>query len=172
MWFGITEIRHIVSNIHTYYFNSSLPGQNVRQFGRRQFDMHFLVWKRWNSDSNFTEICFQESNWQYASIGSDNGCTPSRHQVIILTNADPVHSRIYAALGRCVSKMAQFCRLHFEANFPIKICPRIEFSLAFVPYCQNNKPASFAVIARHQTGDKSLSESMFMTFRTWISYYI
>ena len=32
-------------------------------------------------------------------ICSDNGLAPSRRQVIIWTNADPVHRRIYAALG-------------------------------------------------------------------------
>ena len=39
------------------------------------------------------------SNWQYDSIGSDNGLAPSRRQAIILTNADPIHWRIYVALG-------------------------------------------------------------------------
>ena len=39
------------------------------------------------------------SNWQYSSIGSDNGSAPTRRQAIIWTNADPVHRRIYAALG-------------------------------------------------------------------------
>ena len=36
-------------------------------------------------DSNFTEICSRGSNWQYASIGSDNGSVPNR-QAIIWTN--------------------------------------------------------------------------------------
>ena len=52
-----------------------------------------------SSDSNFTEICFQESNWQYACIGSGNGLAPNRRQAIIWTNADPIHWPIYAALG-------------------------------------------------------------------------
>ena len=33
------------------------------------------------------------------SIGSDNGLTPNRRQAIVRTNADLIHSRIYAALG-------------------------------------------------------------------------
>ena len=41
----------------------------------------------------------QESNWQYASIGSGDGLAPNRRQAIIWTNADPVRWRIYAALG-------------------------------------------------------------------------
>ena len=40
-----------------------------------------------------------ESNWQYVSIGSDDGLASSRRQVIIWSIADPVHWRIYAALG-------------------------------------------------------------------------
>ena len=44
--------------------NSSPPAQNGRHFGRRQFQMHFLEWKWRNSDSIFTDICSQESNWQ------------------------------------------------------------------------------------------------------------
>ena len=39
------------------------------------------------------------SNWQYASIGSDNGLALCRRQAIIWINADPIHWRIYAALG-------------------------------------------------------------------------
>ena len=34
----------------------------------------------------FAEICSQESNQQYPSIGSDNGLAPSRRQAIIWTN--------------------------------------------------------------------------------------
>ena len=44
--------------------NSSPPGQNGHHFSRRHFQMHYLEWKWYNSDSNFTEICSQESNWQ------------------------------------------------------------------------------------------------------------
>ena len=33
------------------------------------------------------------------SIGLDNGLAPNRRQAIIWTTADPVHRRIYAALG-------------------------------------------------------------------------
>ena len=34
------------------------------------------------------------------SIRLDNGLAPNSPQAIILTNADPIHWRIYAALGR------------------------------------------------------------------------
>ena len=33
------------------------------------------------------------------STGLDNGLAPNKRQAIIWTNADPVHWRIYAALG-------------------------------------------------------------------------
>ena len=82
------------------HFNSSSPGQNGRHIGRRQFQINFLEWKWWNSDSNFTEICSQEFNWQKASIGSGNGLVPKRWQAITWTNAHTVHWCIYAALGR------------------------------------------------------------------------
>ena len=42
-------------------FTSSPPGQNGRHLDRRQFKMHFLDWKLWNSDSNLVEICHQNS---------------------------------------------------------------------------------------------------------------
>ena len=38
--------------------------------------------------------------WQWASIGLDNGLAPNRRQAIIWTNVDPIHWRMYAALGR------------------------------------------------------------------------
>ena len=45
-------------------------------------------------------MCFvtiNESENKNISGGSDNGSAPNRRQVIIWTNADPVHWRIYAA---------------------------------------------------------------------------
>ena len=46
-----------------------------------------------------TEVCSVGSNWQQPNIGLDNGLAPKRRQAIIWTNADPIHWRIYAALG-------------------------------------------------------------------------
>ena len=66
--------------------NSSSPGQNGRQFGRRHFQMLFLEWKYMNFE-------------QFSSLGSDNGYATTRRQAIIWTNVDPVHRGIYAALG-------------------------------------------------------------------------
>ena len=47
----------------------------------------------------FFYVCTEGSNYQYSSIGSDDGLVPIRWQAIIWTNADPVHWSIYAALG-------------------------------------------------------------------------
>ena len=44
--------------------NLSSSGQNGRHSGRRHFQMPFLVWEWYNSDSNFTEMCSWESKWQ------------------------------------------------------------------------------------------------------------
>ena len=76
----------------TYLNNlTHTPGQNGHHCGRRHVQMDFHEWKWKNSDSNFTESCSQESNWQLTSSGSDNG--------FIWTNVDPVHRRNYAARG-------------------------------------------------------------------------
>ena len=61
--------------------------------------LNFHEWKWWNADSNFTEVCSWWSNWQYPSIGLDNGVALNRRQTIIWTNADPIHWRIYETLG-------------------------------------------------------------------------
>ena len=64
--------------------------------------MHFLQWKLLNFKSNFNEIHVVYSlgsNWQYDSIGSDNGLAPNRRQAIIWTNVGMLYWRIYASLG-------------------------------------------------------------------------
>ena len=48
--------------------------------------MHFLELRYINFDSDFTEVCFQGTNKQYASIGSNNGLVPAKRRAIILTN--------------------------------------------------------------------------------------
>ena len=63
------------------------------------FSNAFLSMKKMYFDSNFTEVCSKGSNWQKVNIGSSNGMALNRRQAITWTNADPVHRRIYAALG-------------------------------------------------------------------------
>ena len=78
-------------------------------YRRRHVQTHFLEWKCLNLKYNFSEISSFGSNWQYVSIGSDNGLVPYRRQAIIWTNADPFHLCIYAALrgDELASKVSQ-----------------------------------------------------------------
>ena len=62
--------------------------------------MHFLIWKC----KNFVKD-FNETNYQYFRIGSDDGLAPSRWQAIIWTNDNPVYWDIYASLSLCELKM-------------------------------------------------------------------
>ena len=36
------------------------------------------IWNFLYLDLNFTDVCSEGSNWQYANIGSDNGLAPDR----------------------------------------------------------------------------------------------
>ena len=64
-----------------------------------QTKVHFLELKLLNFKQNFTEIYSLGSNWQYGSIGSDNGLAPNRRQAIIWSNVGMVHWRIYVSLS-------------------------------------------------------------------------
>ena len=71
---------------------------NWPPFRRRHFQTHFLEWKLSYFNSNFTEICSQRFNCQYANIGSDNGLARSRPQAIMWTKDGLVYWRIYESL--------------------------------------------------------------------------
>ena len=45
------------------------------------------------------EICSLGSNWQYGSIGSENGLAPSKRQAIIWAKVGLAYWRIYASLS-------------------------------------------------------------------------
>ena len=75
--------------------NSSPPGQNGRHFADGIFRCIFV-----NEKFCILIKSSLKSDWQYSSSGSDNGLAPHRRQAIIWTNADLIHWRIYAALGR------------------------------------------------------------------------
>ena len=53
------------------------------------------MWFNWN----FIEICSQQWNWQWASIGSDNSLAPNWRQAIIRTNRGRIYWRMSASLG-------------------------------------------------------------------------
>ena len=54
-------------------------------FSKLYFQMHFREWKCMNFGWYFTEVCSKGPNWQYPSIGSDNGLAPARWKGIIWT---------------------------------------------------------------------------------------
>ena len=54
---------------------------------------YFWIFKR-----NFTEICSLGSNWQYDSIGSDNGLALKRRQAIIWSNVGMFYWPIYVSI--------------------------------------------------------------------------
>ena len=63
-YFPDVYVSHLMCKPMLCWINSSPPEQNGHHFGRRYFQVHFLEWKWENSDSNFTENCSHESNWQ------------------------------------------------------------------------------------------------------------
>ena len=76
--------------LHLLIFCSSSEHNKAKKkwllFRRQHFQMHFLEWKLLNFEQDFTKICSLVSNWQYVSIGSDNGLASNRCQAIIWSN--------------------------------------------------------------------------------------
>ena len=117
-------------------------------------------------------------NWQYVSIGSDNGLIPSRRQAIIWTNADPVQCRIYAALGGdelifvslflyLVHSRRQRIKHHekLTSNFSNKTCV-IVWCLTYRLLHQNNIVADYDVcenvIVRNNQNITYFTKPLFM----------
>ena len=94
-WGGIGI--YISNEITNVIVNSSFPGHIGHYFAYKIFKCIFMNEKNCIS-IRFLEVCSQGPRWQYFNIGSDNGLVPNRRQAIILTNADRIHWRIYAAL--------------------------------------------------------------------------
>ena len=66
------------------------------------FKSQYLQWKCLNFNYNmynFTEVYSQGSNWLQVSTGSGSGLAPNSRETITRINADPIHRRIYTALG-------------------------------------------------------------------------
>ena len=82
-----------------------LPLDKMAAFSKRHVQTHFLEWKYLIFKQNFFEICSLGSNWQYVSIGPDNGLAPFWRQAIIWTDADPVHQRICSIRGRWINSL-------------------------------------------------------------------
>ena len=79
------------------WVNSSSPGQNGPHFADI-FKCIFMN-EKFCVSIWISQVCSQGCNWQHSRIGSGNGLALTRRQAIILTNANPVHRRIYATLG-------------------------------------------------------------------------
>ena len=77
-------------------FNTLSTRQNVRHFAEDIFKCIFFNENNFNS--NFIEVCCQGSNYQYASIGSENGLALNRQLAIIWTKGGLVYWCIYASL--------------------------------------------------------------------------
>ena len=72
------------------FVNTMRPRQNGRHF-----QIHFREWKF----CILIRISLELVQLTKCIIGCGNGLVPSRRQAIIWTNVDPVHRRIYGALG-------------------------------------------------------------------------
>ena len=80
------------------WVNSSPLGQNGRHSACNIFRCIFVNEKFCISIRIALEFVLKGLIYKKNSIGLDNGLAPNR-QVIIWTNADPIHWHIYAALG-------------------------------------------------------------------------
>ena len=70
-----------------------------------------MIWKLQTTFSNLSSrkvfefqlqfhwVCSQGSNWLLVSTGSGSGLAPNRRETITRINVDPIHRRIYTALG-------------------------------------------------------------------------
>ena len=70
---------------HSGCFNT-LRRDKMATISQTTFPCAFPWMKLLVLNYNFTEICSLRSNWQYGSIGSDNGLAPNRRHAIIWTN--------------------------------------------------------------------------------------
>ena len=89
---------HIVAVWIVLGINTLRPTQNSRHFADNTFKCIFFN-DNLNFEWNFTEICSLWFDWQYDSIGSDNGLAPNRRQAITWTNVGMFYLRINASLG-------------------------------------------------------------------------
>ena len=85
--------------IHGMYCLTHLSLDKMAAISQKTLSDAFWWMENFYFDSNFTEVCSQGSNKHWGSTESGNGLAPYRRQAITWINADPVHRRIYAALG-------------------------------------------------------------------------
>ena len=96
--FWIDELIHLYS---IYISSMNIEFHLWYENYRRHFQI-YLQWKCLNFNYNmynFTEVYSQGSNWLQVSTGLGSGLAPNRRETITRINADPIHRRIYTALG-------------------------------------------------------------------------
>ena len=108
-------------------FNTLRPAQNGWHFVDNIFKCCWIKCLYFNYYySNFTEVCFQRSNWQHITLGSGNGLAPNRWQAITWTNRDPDTWCCVASLGHNelthlpLDKMAAISQMAFLNAIPWK----------------------------------------------------
>ena len=62
----------------------------MASLSKRLLQIHFLIWKSFYFDSNFSEIRSQEPIKQKAGIGLDKALVPNMQQAIIWNNSGVV----------------------------------------------------------------------------------
>ena len=101
------------SNDITKLVNTSRPRQNGRHVAD-DISSAFSWMKIFEFRLKFHWIMFLTVNWQYGSIGSDDGLAPTRRQAIIWTNDGQVWWRIYASLG--LNELSNLITIKLWAN--------------------------------------------------------
>ena len=81
------------------YFTSYPPGKNGRHFADDIFKCIFVNEKFCILIKISLKFVLGVSNWQEPNVCLENSLGPNRREAIIWTNTDPIHWRIYAALG-------------------------------------------------------------------------
>ena len=96
---------------------------------RKWYSNPYPEWKLLCFNSNFTEIYIQGSNYQYASIGSDNDLAPKRWLAIIWPKGG--YWLIYASLGpnyltwKHICLIVDYILLHVYSVHSTKHCINI-----------------------------------------------
>ena len=100
--YGVMEINQHHSDDNTTNHLTHLPLGKMTTISQMTFGKVFSLIKMFVFWFEFHWSVFLRAQLTIFSIGSDDGLAPIRRQALIWTNADPVHWRIYAALGEMI----------------------------------------------------------------------
>ena len=146
---SLSVFYHVVSfcvllRLWKYQMLTSSPLNKMTAISQMVWSGTFSWMKSFAFWLKFHRSLFSGSNWQWPSIGLDDGLAPYRRQAIICTNADQTHLRIYAALGgggliaflcgRCICTWARKVNFHYVyiLYIYIYIYPRPRLKNAYV----------------------------------------